>query len=261
MADIIKSSAYDTEKQKRRKKPNFTASETLIIEECMGDFDTREMLTNKFTDKISNEKKKRKWEEIGVKCSALGCAVRTGDEISVKWQNMRKNAKAEITSERLQRRESGRGTDTLKKATDQANRIVSIHADASFNGVVGGMDSDEPDGLSFIPNLTDEEDAESESLRSSKLPPPSKIMMAAQATAGPSKSSYQEHKQERVVKRRKTKAEELIDWQIIYFQNQVELAQQEKEINRVKLRVMEKYEKKLDAEEIDGFIRTTFFES
>ncbi|XP_052764661.1 multiple epidermal growth factor-like domains protein 10 [Mya arenaria] len=152
-------------------------------------------------------------------------------------------------------RESGWGTDTLKKATDQANKIVSIHADASFNGVVGGMDSDEPDGLSFIPNLTDEEDAESESLRSSKLPPPSKIMMAAQPTAGPSKSSYQEHKQERVVKRRKTKAEELIDWQIIYFQNQVELAQQEKEINRVKLRVMEKYEKKLDTEEIDNLLR------
>lgn len=35
----------------------------------------------------------------------------------------------------------------------------------------------------------------------------------------------------------------------------------QKEINRVKLRVMEKYEKKLDTEEIDGFIRTTFFES
>ncbi|XP_052816377.1 uncharacterized protein LOC128242959 [Mya arenaria] len=144
MADIPKSSAYDTEKQKRKKNPYFTASETLIIEECMGDLETREMLTNKFTDKISNEKKKRKWEEIGVKCPALGCAVRTGDEISVKWQNMRKIAKAEITSERLQRGERGRGTDTLKKATDQANRIVFIHADASFNGVVGGMDSDEP---------------------------------------------------------------------------------------------------------------------
>ncbi|XP_052783013.1 uncharacterized protein LOC128219240 [Mya arenaria] len=102
-----------------------------------------------------------------------------------------------------------------------------------------------PYGIILLPNLTDEEDAESESLRSSKLPPPSKIMMAAQPTAGPSKSSYQEHKQERVVKRRKTKAEELIDWQILYFQNQVELAQQEKEINRVKLRVMEKYEKNL----------------
>ena len=96
MADISADS-LSTEKKKRVKKPNFTSTEVLIIEECLGDGETRVLLTNKFTDKITNERKKKKWEEIAARCSSMGCAIRTGDEVSAKWQNMKKNAKAEIT--------------------------------------------------------------------------------------------------------------------------------------------------------------------
>ena len=86
-----------SEKQKRKKKPNFSSSEIILIEEYMADDLTRDLLRSKFTDKITNEKKKRKWEEIAEKCSSLGVSIRSGEEVCNKWQNMRKNAKAEVT--------------------------------------------------------------------------------------------------------------------------------------------------------------------
>ena len=39
-------------------------------------------------------------------------------------------------------------------ASDASNRIAAIHADASFNGIAGGLDSDEPGFNYFLIYLT-----------------------------------------------------------------------------------------------------------
>jgi len=45
---------------------------------------------------------------------------------------------------------SGREKTRDSPASDASNRIAAIHADASFNGIAGGLDSDEPGFIYFL---------------------------------------------------------------------------------------------------------------
>ncbi|KAH3841161.1 hypothetical protein DPMN_114619 [Dreissena polymorpha] len=85
------------------------------------------------------------WTKIAEVISAQGIAVRTADECSNKWQNLKRESKAAVTSEKLERRKTGGGTLTLTAVADEQKvRIVEMYKDsASFNGIIGGLDSDE----------------------------------------------------------------------------------------------------------------------
>ena len=83
--------------EKRKRKSNFTYEEILVLEEQLSLEENRRILSSKFTDQITNESKRRKWEEIATKCSAVGPTVRSGADCSNKWQLMKKNAKRDVT--------------------------------------------------------------------------------------------------------------------------------------------------------------------
>jgi len=83
--------------EKRKRKCNFTTNELLILEENMAIEENRKIITSKFTDAISNEQKRLKWEEIAAKCSSAGPVTRTGQEVRDKWQSMKSHAKRDIT--------------------------------------------------------------------------------------------------------------------------------------------------------------------
>ena len=71
--------------EKRKRKCNSTSNELLILEEIMAIEENRNIITSKFTDSISNEQTKLKWEEIAAKCSSAGPVTRTDQEVRDKW--------------------------------------------------------------------------------------------------------------------------------------------------------------------------------
>jgi len=59
-----------------------------------------------------------------------------------------------VYSEKLQKKPTGLGRAGFVPASDASNRIAAIHADASFNGIARGLDSDEPGFIYFLIHLT-----------------------------------------------------------------------------------------------------------
>ncbi|ESP02120.1 hypothetical protein LOTGIDRAFT_68608, partial [Lottia gigantea] len=75
----------------RIKKTNFSKEEELLIqrevEKHYG------LLSSKQSNFVTNEKKKRVWDNIASKVSSLGVALRTTKEVKDKWNNCKKIAK------------------------------------------------------------------------------------------------------------------------------------------------------------------------
>jgi len=87
--------------EKRKRKSNFTHGEILVLEEQLSFEENRRILSSKFTDQITNESKRRKWEEIAQKSSAVGPTVKSGTDCSNKWQLMKKNAERDVTEKEI----------------------------------------------------------------------------------------------------------------------------------------------------------------
>ncbi|XP_052254273.1 uncharacterized protein LOC127860306 isoform X2 [Dreissena polymorpha] len=155
MASQADASSVTSPEIKRKKRSiNFSNTEILKFEELVKDEKTFSILTNKFSNTVNNKMKKDMWTKIAEVISAQGIAVRTADECSNKWQNLKRESKAAVTSEKLERRKTGRGTLTAV-ADEQKVRIAEMYKDsASFNGIIGGLDSDEADGRHFLSNTT-----------------------------------------------------------------------------------------------------------
>ena len=57
-----------------------------------------EIINSKFSNTVTNEKKKKIWENITIQINALGIANRTAKEIKTKWINMHQTAKKKNTA-------------------------------------------------------------------------------------------------------------------------------------------------------------------
>ncbi|KAH3725629.1 hypothetical protein DPMN_051477 [Dreissena polymorpha] len=141
MASTADTSSPELKRKKRN--INFISSEILKLEELVKDENTFLILANKFSNTLNNKLKKDMCAKIAEEISAQGVALRSADECSNKWQNLKRESKAAVTSEKLERRKTGGGTLTAV-ADDKKVRIAELYKDsASFNGIPVGMDSDE----------------------------------------------------------------------------------------------------------------------
>ncbi|XP_052279813.1 uncharacterized protein LOC127877718 [Dreissena polymorpha] len=187
--------------------------------------------------------KKDMWTKIAEVISAQGIAVRTADECSNKWQNLKRESKAAVTSEKLERRKTGGGTLTLTAVADEQKvRIAEMYKDsASFNGIIGGLDSDEADGRHFLSNTTvaPAVGTVEQTERSSEC-----------CNKGPAKKQ----------KKFATKSEELQYWQVQYFKGEVEKQEREKQLLDIRIRMLLKEEMRRDQNVVDEIINGKFFE-
>ncbi|XP_052818498.1 uncharacterized protein LOC128244538 [Mya arenaria] len=62
-----------------------------------------------------------------------------------------------------------------------------------------------------------------------------------------------------VPKRKKPLSEEVAEWQIRFFKSQVALSEKKQKLVETQQRVLEKYERRLDNEDVDSFIKSQFF--
>ena len=122
-------------KSVRNRGKNFDTREIQLLTELVEK--NIEIINSKFSNSVTNEKKKKIWENITIQINALGVANRTAKEIKTKWINMHQTAKKEYSEDKLYRRQTG-GGPCPKPVSSISERIVDLFKGSpSFDGLSG----------------------------------------------------------------------------------------------------------------------------
>jgi hypothetical protein len=140
MADQHKQvSAAPSISTKRKRKANFTATEVALLTEMTEPH--LPLLSSKFTNSVTNEKKKVVWANICQAINAQGVDIRTCDDIKEKWQALQKNAKAAAAEEKrnILKTGGGQGHSHHDPITDKI--IAMYSACPTWTGIEGGLET------------------------------------------------------------------------------------------------------------------------
>ncbi|XP_071093076.1 nuclear apoptosis-inducing factor 1-like [Haliotis cracherodii] len=123
---------------KKSRKRNFSATEVEILTEEVGS--NSDVLFSSFSTCITNNRKKKIWEDILTKINANNTEVRTVPQLKKKWQDLRAAAKKkEVTRRKESVRTGGGGPPTQVTTVEQ--KIVRLISPCQIEGIAGGFDS------------------------------------------------------------------------------------------------------------------------
>lgn len=129
MSDEIKG------KNPRTRGKNFDTTEIQLLTDLVEK--NIETINSKFSNTLTNDKKKKVWENITEQVNAMGIASRTVKEVKTKWFNMHQAAKKEYCDNKLYRRQTG-GGPCPKPMSQATEKIVDLFKDTpSFDGLSG----------------------------------------------------------------------------------------------------------------------------
>ncbi|VDH92652.1 Hypothetical predicted protein [Mytilus galloprovincialis] len=97
---MAESTEQNPSKLKRLKKTNFTVAEEDLIQQLVEKHSG--VINGKLTNTVTNQLKKKVWDDIAIKVNYLGVAIRTATEVRNKWRNTTRVAKAVYTTHRNQ---------------------------------------------------------------------------------------------------------------------------------------------------------------
>ncbi|CAG2213553.1 unnamed protein product [Mytilus edulis] len=97
---MAESTEQNPSKLKRLKKTNFTVAEEDLIQQLVEKHSS--IINGKLTNTVTNQLKKKVWDDIAIKVNSLGVAIRTATEVRNKWRNTTRVAKAVYTTHRNQ---------------------------------------------------------------------------------------------------------------------------------------------------------------
>ncbi|XP_056004079.1 uncharacterized protein LOC125653292 [Ostrea edulis] len=128
-------SVNQKEKSNRNRGKNFDSSEIQLLTELVEK--NIAIINSKFSNTLTNEKKKAVWQSITDQLNALGVACRSVKEIKTKWTNMHQSAKREFSDAKISQRKTG-GGPMAKPLSVVNEKIVDLFKDSpSFNGLSG----------------------------------------------------------------------------------------------------------------------------
>ena len=122
----------------KTRNTNFTQEEANIILSEYGR--NKKYLTAGFSNEVTNEGKRDKWNKIALKVNAVGVTVRTGDQCKQKWKGMKIEAKKEFQKMVKARNQTGGGPPPRELKPCILRTIDLMKDHASFKGVDGGLD-------------------------------------------------------------------------------------------------------------------------
>ena len=130
----VSNSLTSIECEKRKTKQNFSAEEVSIIIKMVEE--NVELLNSKFTNTVTNERKKGVWKRITARVNACDVSERSEKEVKDKWIGLQQNAKKEYQGIREERRTGGgpppQGGDAITE------RIIALYGDTpTFTGTTG----------------------------------------------------------------------------------------------------------------------------
>ncbi|XP_033753296.1 myb/SANT-like DNA-binding domain-containing protein 4 [Pecten maximus] len=122
---------------KRPRKPNFSLSELEILVEEVSK--NRDVLMGKFTDSITNEKKKRIWTLIATKINASSQACRSMDDVKKKWQDWSSSVKGKASKYEKERNRTGSGQMTEPALTPLEEKVLAVLGVTAVEGIATEM--------------------------------------------------------------------------------------------------------------------------
>ncbi|KAK2567711.1 t-SNARE domain-containing protein 1 [Acropora cervicornis] len=123
------------EGSRKPRKHNFSASEISILTEKVEE--NLAILQSKFTNSVTNLKKKQVWSEITAAVNAVGVDKRTETEVREKWKNLHSAAKREFTKFRQESKKTG-GGPAPKEISATTSKVIELFQDTpSFIGLSG----------------------------------------------------------------------------------------------------------------------------
>lgn len=133
---------------KRPRKPNFSPAECTTILKMAEENLT--VIREKFSNTITNQRKKEVWKTIADKVNSLGVAKRTVTEVKDKWRSMVMGAKKEFALEKRSRNKTGGGKESTPPSGN-SERIINLFGDEpSFSGISGGIESGAGNALAIF---------------------------------------------------------------------------------------------------------------
>jgi len=124
----------------RKKSSNFSKRETeMLVEEVES---KRDVLFAKFSGSVTNESKRKLWEEIAMKLNGLnGGELRTGKMVKKKWQDMASIAKRKEAGRLREAMLTGGGISAAPPLSADEIKVVDVLGPVAVEGVVNGIDT------------------------------------------------------------------------------------------------------------------------
>ncbi|XP_076101194.1 uncharacterized protein LOC143070984 [Mytilus galloprovincialis] len=143
---MAESTEQNPTKLKRLKKTNFTVAEEDLIQQLVEKHSG--VINGKLTNTVTNQLKKKVWDDIVIKVNYLGVAIRTATEVTVmstpknKWRNTTRVAKAVYTTHRSELFKTG-GGPAPKQPSSAVGKVIHLMKDTtSFRGIQGGLETE-----------------------------------------------------------------------------------------------------------------------
>ncbi|CAG2194248.1 unnamed protein product [Mytilus edulis] len=137
---MAESAEPNPSKLKRLKKTNFTEGEEDLIQQLVEKHSS--IINGKLTNTVTNQLKKKVWDDIAMKVNSLGVALRTATEVRNKWRNTTRVAKAVYTTHRSELFKTG-GGPAPKQPSSAVEKVIHLMKDTtSFRGIQGGLETE-----------------------------------------------------------------------------------------------------------------------
>ncbi|XP_076109517.1 myb-related transcription factor, partner of profilin-like [Mytilus galloprovincialis] len=130
------------EEQKKTKKPRFTEKEIDAIVDNVKENSV--MLLSKFSDVVSNTRKKEAWKKVQNAVNAVSFTSRTSEEIKKKWDDIKRGTKKKATSITNERKKTGGGVPSfiaLSKMEEDVVHFVTVVGEERVFGISTGCDT------------------------------------------------------------------------------------------------------------------------
>ncbi|XP_062599918.1 myb/SANT-like DNA-binding domain-containing protein 4 [Saccostrea cucullata] len=124
--------------KERKRKPRFLDREVDVLINKVNE--KSEMLFSRFSDTISNKRKKLAWTEVQNSVNASSLVPRTVDEIKKKWDDVKRITKKRAVEVRKDRSVTGGGQNEADPLTPMEEMVVSLIGEERVYGLADGMD-------------------------------------------------------------------------------------------------------------------------
>ena len=125
-------------KETKKRRPRFAHDELDVLVDAVGH---KSVIFNKFTDVITNEKKRAAWDHITKKINAVSAVSRTTDEVRRKWQDWASCTKGKEMQRKKERQKTGGGKAEDIPVNEQEEKVLAILGKTATEGIQGGIDS------------------------------------------------------------------------------------------------------------------------
>ena len=129
------------EEKTRQRKAKFTERElSVLVDEIEGNY---QIISAKFTDAVTNDKKNKVWIAITNNVNAVSCVQRTVDEIRRKWDDLKSRTKKKANDVKKDRQKTGGGEREEPDLTEFEQRVINLIGTTVVYGLKGGIDTDD----------------------------------------------------------------------------------------------------------------------